>query len=278
MSPARVSEDHERGFIVPVGGAEDKEADTAILRRFVEVSGGKKAKIAILPTASVLPDTGERYERIFKKLNVREAFALPYQTREEAHDDKLLAKLEEATGIFLTGGNQLRISTILGGTPVAKAIRKLNARGVSVGGTSAGAAILSEHMIAYGEGGATPHAGQASLAPGFGMTNRVIIDQHFRQRDRLGRLLSALAYNPFAVGLGLDEDTAAFIGPDNVLQVIGSDAITVVDPSALEHSSMPTTPVGKAICITNLRLHILTDGATFDLGTKRATPPPATEE
>jgi cyanophycinase len=133
-------------------------------------------------------------------------------------------------------------------------------------------------MIAYGEPGATPHAGQASLAPGFGMTNRVIIDQHFRQRDRLGRLLSALAYNPFAVGLGLDEDTAAFIDPDNVIHVTGSDAITIVDPSALEYSSMPTTPIGKAICITNLKMHILTDGATFDLVKKHATPPPAPEE
>ena len=129
-------------------------------------------------------------------------------------------------------------------------------------------------MIAYGEGGATPHAGQASLAPGFGMTNRVIIDQHFRQRDRLGRLLSALAYNPFAVGLGLDEDTAAFIDPQNKIHVVGSDAITFVDPSSIEYSSMPTTEPGKALCMTNLKLHILTDGATFDLGSRCATPPP----
>lgn len=274
MSPARVDEDRERGWIVPVGGAEDKEADSAILKRFVDVSGGRKAKIAILPTASVLPDTGERYEKIFHKLGVRAAFSLPFQTREEAQSGKWLTKLDEATGIFLTGGNQLRISTILGGTPVAKVIRRLNARGVSVGGTSAGAAILSEHMIAYGEGGATPHAGQASLAPGFGMTNRVIIDQHFRQRDRLGRLLSALAYNPFAVGLGLDEDTAAFIDPQNKIHVVGSDAITIVDPSSIEYSSMPTTEPGKALCMTNLKLHILTDGATFDLGSRCATPPP----
>lgn len=274
MSPARVEENHERGWIVPVGGAEDKEADTAILRRFVEVSGDRDARIAILPTASMLPDTGERYENIFKALGVREAFALPFSTREEAQHEPWLRQLDEATGVFLTGGNQLRISAILGGTPVAKAVRRLNARGVTVGGTSAGAAILSEHMIAYGEGGATPHAGQASLSPGLGMTNRVIIDQHFRQRDRLGRLLSALAYNPFAVGLGLDEDTAAFIDPDNMLHVVGSEAITVVDPSALEHSSMPSTELGKAICLTNVKLHILTDGSSFDLSTRHATPAP----
>lgn len=274
MSPARVEPDHERGWIVPVGGAEDKEADVAILRRFVEVSGGSEARIAILPTASMLPDTGERYERIFSGLGVAQAYALPFSTREEAHHEPWLRRLDEASGVFLTGGNQLRISAILGGTPVAKAIRRLNARGVTVGGTSAGAAILSEHMIAYGEGGGTPHAGQASLAPGLGMTNRVIIDQHFRQRDRLGRLLSALSYNPFAVGLGLDEDTAAFIDPDNVVHVVGSDAITVVDPSALEHSSMPHADPGKALCLTNVKLHILTHGATFDLSTRRATPAP----
>ncbi|MFZ9887408.1 MAG: cyanophycinase [Myxococcota bacterium] len=274
MSPARVSQDERRGYIVPVGGAEDKEADVAVLRRFVEVSGGSDARIAIIPTASQLKDTGARYEELFRRLEVREAFSLPFGTRDDAQHEPWLVQLESATGIFLTGGNQLRISAVLGGTPVAKAIRRLNAKGVTVGGTSAGAAILSEHMIAYGEAGATPHAGQASLAPGLGMTNRVIIDQHFRQRDRLGRLLSALAYNPFAVGLGLDEDTAAFIDPDDVVHVVGSDAITVVDPSALEHSSMPYTEVGRAVCLTNIRLHILVDGATFDLKTRRALPPP----
>jgi cyanophycinase len=278
MSPARVEDDKKRGWIVPVGGAEDKEADTAILKRFIEVSGGKRARIVIIPTASVLADTGRRYEKIFSRLGVKDATALPYLKRTDADDDDMLAKLEEASGIFLTGGNQLRISAILGGTPVAKAIRRLNARGVTVGGTSAGAAILSEHMIAHGEGGATPHAGQASLAPGLGLTNRVVIDQHFRQRDRLGRLLSALSYNPFAVGLGLDEDTAAFIDPDNVVHVTGSDAITVVDPAEIEYSSMPSTPVGKAVCLTNVKMHILTDGGSFDLKARRATPPPAVEE
>jgi cyanophycinase len=275
MSPAKVAVDQERGWIIPVGGAEDKDTDTAILKRFVEVSGGRDARVAILPTASQLADTGERYEQVFKGLEVDAAYSLPFGNREEAHHDGWLRQLDEATGIFLTGGNQLRISAILGGTPVARAIRRLNACGVSVGGTSAGAAILSEHMIAYGEAGATPHAGQASLSPGLGVTNRVIIDQHFRQRDRLGRLLSALAYNPFAVGLGLDEDTAAFIDPSDVIHVVGSDAITVVDPSALEHSSMPYTELGRALCLTNIKMHILTAGATFDLKSRRASPPPA---
>lgn len=273
MSPARVPGDAQRGYIVPVGGAEDKVDDIRVLRRFVEVSGGKDATIAIIPTASRLADTGTRYEKLFRDLGVTNAVALPYAERADASRADWLETLESASGIFLTGGHQLRLSTILGGTPVAKMLRSQNASGVSIGGTSAGAAILSEHMIAFGKEGSTPLAGAASLAPGFGLTNRVVIDQHFRQRDRLGRLLSALAYNPFAIGLGLDEDTAAFVGPDDVIEVVGSGAITIVDVSALTHSSMAEASQGDPICMTGIRLHILTNGGTFNLHTRVATAP-----
>ena len=149
---------------------------------------------------------------------------------------------------FLTGGNQLRLSTTLGGTSVARRLRSTNANGVHIAGTSAGAAFLCEHMIAFGDDGSSPRANAVTLAPGLGLTNYVIIDQHFRQRDRLGRLLTALAYNPFANGLGLDEDTAAFIGPDHRLEVVGTGAITVVDPSHLEFSSMDFPPIGAIRC------------------------------
>lgn len=274
MCPAKVDPSAARGYIVPVGGAEDKQSGAVILRRFVEVSGGEGARIAVIPTASQQRDTGARYERLFGEFGAAEAFSLPYDERSQTERSDWLDRLAEATGIFLTGGNQLRISTILGGTPVAKKIRSLNAKGVAVGGTSAGAAILSEHMIAFGESGSTPRAGLVSLAPGFGLTNRVIIDQHFRQRDRLGRLLAALAYNPFAVGLGLDEDTAGFIDPEDVLHVVGAGAITVVDASSLEHSSMGVAASGEAICLTGIRLHVLTAGGTFDLHTRKAAPPP----
>ena len=128
-------------------------------------------------------------------------------------------------------------------------------------------------MIAYGETGATPAAGKVSLTPGLGLTNRVVIDQHFRQRDRLGRLLTALAYNPFAIGLGLDEDTAAFISSDNVIHVRGSGAVTVVDVSELEHSSIADAPEGEPICMTGAKLHILPHAATFDLNTRRPAAP-----
>ncbi|MCB9562515.1 MAG: cyanophycinase [Kofleriaceae bacterium] len=274
MSPARVESEHRRGWIVPVGGAEDKIHDVRILRRFTEIAGGADARIAVIPTASKLADTGARYERLFEDIGVASVRALAYAERGDASRADWYAYLEQATGIFLTGGDQLRLSTILGGTPIAKLLRSQNARGVSIGGTSAGAAILSEHMIAFGTEGATPLAGAAVLAPGFGLTNRVIIDQHFRQRDRLGRLLSALAYNPFATGLGLDEDTAAFLDPDDRVEVVGSGAITVVDVSGLTHSSMAQVAQGEPICMTGVQLHVLTNGATFNLHTRVASPPP----
>jgi cyanophycinase len=273
-----VDESDKRGYIVPVGGNEEKTGDAGILKRFVEVAGADDARLAIIPTASSLADTGTRYERLFGRLGARRVDVLPYALRQDAEREDWLRILQKATGIFLTGGNQLRISTILGGTPVAKAIRRRNARGVAVGGTSAGAAILSEHMIAFGEEGSTPRAGAATLAPGFGLTNRVIIDQHFRQRDRLGRLLAALAYNPFAVGIGLDEDTAAFIDPDDTLHVTGAGAITIVDAGSLGYSSMASAKAGAPVCVTDVKIHILTSGASFNLHTRRPKPPPEKPE
>lgn len=273
MSPAKVEPDRKRGYIVPIGGAEDKDGAAQILRRFLEVSGGESARVVIIPTASKLEDTGRRYEKLFRKLGANEAKALPLASREDAAKEEWLAYIENASAIFVTGGNQLRLSTILGGTPVARAVRRANARGVTVGGTSAGAAILSEHMIAHGAEGHTPHAGGVALVPGFGLTNRIMIDQHFRQRDRLGRLLTALAYNPFAVGVGLDEDTAAFIDPMRKLTVVGTGAITVIDAAELTHSSIAETKEGRPVCMTNVRLHVLIEGGTFDLETRKAAAP-----
>ncbi|MFC3714772.1 cyanophycinase [Luteimonas soli] len=272
MCPSRVAEGEERGWIVPIGGAEDKEMRRRILKRFVQLCGGRDADIAIIPTASKLPDTGQRYEELFDRLEAGRARSIGFASREDGQRDDYLRQLETATGVFFTGGNQLRISTIIGGTPAAKLIRERNARGVHVGGTSAGASILSDHMIAFGKEGSSPRAGSVRLAPGLGLTNRFIIDQHFRQRDRLGRLVAALAFNPFAIGIGLDEDTAAFISPDNVLEVEGSGAITVVDAGDLQFSSMAEVGQNQPVCLLGLKVHILVAGATFDLHTRHASP------
>ncbi len=270
MSPSKVPDGEERGWIVPIGGAEEKENDPRILQRFVDLCGGSDASIAVIPTASRLADTGPRYTRLFRELGAADAVVVDVETREEAGDPRRVAALSRATGIFLTGGNQLRITTLIGGTDVARTIRARNAAGVTVGGTSAGASVLSEHMIAFGDEGGSPMAGSVRLAPGLGLTNRFIIDQHFRQRDRLGRLVTALAYNPFAIGIGLDEDTAAFIAPDNELEVVGSGAVTVVDAAALEFSSMAAVEEGEPVCLLGLTVHILVAGASFNLHTRKA--------
>ncbi|KRA17682.1 MULTISPECIES: cyanophycinase [unclassified Lysobacter] len=271
MAPSKIPDGEQRGWIVPIGGAEDKENDTAILRRFLQVSGGRSADIVVIPTASRLADTGDRYEKLFSELGAAEVEVMDFDTRRDCHEPGRVRRIERASGIFFTGGNQIRISTMLGGTPVAQAIRARNAQGVTVGGTSAGASILSEHMIAYGVEGASPRANSVRLAPGLGLTNRVVIDQHFRQRDRLGRLVASLAYNPFAVGIGLDEDTAAFIAPDNTIEVEGSGSVTVVDADGLQFSSMHLVGENEPVCLLGLGVHILTKGATFNLNTRKAS-------
>ncbi|HEY2344681.1 MAG TPA: cyanophycinase [Xanthomonadaceae bacterium] len=269
--PSRIPEGGQRGWIIPIGGAEDKESRRRILRRFVELCGGENADIVVIPTASRKPDTGSRYEDLFDRLDAGKVTSIDFAAREDGARDDYLRRLEKANGVFFTGGNQLRISTILGGTPAAKMIRERNAHGVHVAGTSAGASILSEHMIAFGKEGSSPRAGSVRLAPGLGLTNRFIIDQHFRQRDRLGRLVAALAYNPFAIGIGLDEDTAAFINPDNVIEVEGSGAVTIVDADGMSFSSMADAGLTQPVCLLGLKVHILVEGATFNLHTREAS-------
>jgi len=211
MSPANNIAGADRGYIVPIGGAEEKLNNPEILDRFVDVCGGKDARIGIIPTASELEDTGRNYEKLFRKLGCKHAKVLHFVTREDCQSDEDLGYIDKCDGVFMTGGNQLRLSTILGGTLVAQKIRRQNAAGVPVAGTSAGASIMSEHMIAGGSSNAAPAEGNINLGPGLGLTNAVIIDQHFTQRNRLGRLLTASSFNPFLIGLGIDEDTGAFI-------------------------------------------------------------------
>ncbi len=272
--PSPTTSGTPRGCIIPIGGAENKDGDRPILTHFAGLSGGADARLAVIPTASEMSDTGDRYADLFRELGVGHVDVLPMTERAHAQRADYLAAVEQSTGIFITGGNQLRLSTILGGTRLAKAIRRRNAAGVPVAGTSAGAAILPEHMIAGGEPGATPTATGVLLAPGLGLTNRLIIDQHFRQRDRLGRLLTAVSYNPFAVGVGLDEDTALCLQPDGVFEVFGSGAVTIVDPSDLVYSSMDTAMPGEPVNLIGLVLHVLGAGGRFDTSTRMAGAPP----
>jgi len=267
-----------RGYVIPIGGAEAKLSDRAILRRFVEVCGGDRARIAVIPTASCLEATGPRYEAVFRDLGAAQTWTLPFQERRDGRRPEWLEILGQADGVFMTGGNQLRLATTLGGTPAADLLRERNLTGLHVAGTSAGAAFMSEHMIAYGKEGMTPRSDMVTLVPGLGLTKLAIIDQHFRQRDRLGRLITSLAYNPRPIGIGLDEDTAAFLAPGGLLEVVGSGAITVLDPADVEYSSMDSAKPHDPVCVIGMRLHVLTDGATFDIKTRRATPPERSEQ
>jgi cyanophycinase len=272
MCPADNINNSQRGYVIPIGGAEEKLNNPEILDRFIEVCGGKEARISIIPTASELEDTGRNYEKLFRKIGVKHAQVLPFETREDCENGDYLEYIEKSDGVFLTGGNQLRLSTTLGGTAVAQLIRRRNAAGMHVAGTSAGAAFVPEHMIAGGYEGATPSPDLVTMAPGLGLTNKFIIDQHFRQRDRLGRLLTALAYNPFAVGIGLDEDTAAFISPADELEVVGSGGITVIDPTDLSYSSMDQARRGEPVSLIGVKLHILVAGGRFDIVSREAAP------
>lgn len=269
--PSKPAHGEQRGWIIPIGGAEDKDTNPRILERFVELSGGDEADIVVIPTASRLKETGARYEQLFTQMGVARVEVMDFDTRRDCGEPGRIQRLSGASGIFFTGGNQLRLSSILGGTDVARTVRLRNAQGVTVAGTSAGAGFLSEHMIAFGDEGSTPRASSVRLAPGLGLTNRFIIDQHFRERDRYGRLSAALSYNPFAVGIGLDEDTAAFLAPDETLEVEGSGGVTVIDAHDLQFSSIAHSGEDDPVCMLGLRVHILIAGATFNLHTRRAS-------
>jgi cyanophycinase len=253
------------GTVIVIGGAEDKVRDRVILGRFVALAGGRDAKIAVIATASSLGmEAGDRYRSVFTELGAAEVMPLNAVTRTQANDENLARIIRDSTGIFLTGGNQLRLSSMLGGTRLADAIMARFMAGAVVAGTSAGASAVSSHMIAFGASGATPKHRMAQIAAGLGLLPGVIVDQHFQQRNRLGRLLSLIAQNPSLLGLGVDEDTAGIVGPDQVMEVIGRGSITVVDGAASETDAWEIRG-HRPLMISGVVLHSLPAGYRFDL-------------
>lgn len=263
------------GLLIAIGGAEDKVKERAILRSFVAAAGGPDAHLVVLATASEVPETGERYADLFYDLNVEEVDVLRISTREEAltAGPEVVDILEYATGLFMTGGSQLRLSSALGGTLMADAIRRRHRTGMVVAGTSAGASFLSEHMIALGESGATPRRRQVQLVQGLGLARNLILDQHFRRRDRLGRLLAALSANPGSLGAGVDEDTAALIDGHGVLTVLGAGAVTVVDATGMHYTDPAAADQGGPIAMLGVRVDVLTAGCRYDLNARRGLAP-----
>ena len=254
---------------MPIGGAEDRSTESAVLKCFVALCGGERARIAIVPTASQLEETGPAYQKVFAELGADEPKVLPFKSRADAENEEWLGVLRRATGVFLTGGNQLRLSTILGGTAASELLRQRNLEGLHIAGTSAGAAILSQHMIAYGDEGSAPRGGAVALAPGMGILPSAIVDQHFSQRDRLGRLLTAVSYNPRLLGIGVDENTAAVISHEGDLEVVGAGSVTIVDPSEVVFSSVGEVSPNEPVSLLNVRLHHLAPGASYNLRSKK---------
>jgi cyanophycinase len=170
----------------------------------------------------------------------------------------------------MTGGDQLRLATTIGGSALTRKMQDLNRKGLHIAGTSAGAAFISEHMIAGGKTGNTPRTDMVKLATGLGLTKKLIIDQHFRQRHRIGRLITAITFNPSAIGLGIDEDTAAFIGPDGRFEVVGSGWVTIVDPSTMESTTVNSAKKLQRLSVRDLKIHMLTSGDRYDIRTRIA--------
>ena len=256
------------GSIMAIGGAEDKLDDKVILSTFVQLAGGRRARIAIVPTASSIESAGERYKALFLGLGAARAEVVYLTDRRDATEEAALEPLREATGIFLTGGNQMRLAAIVGGTPVADLVRRRNAEGAIVAGTSAGASVLSSHMVAFGASGPTPRQRMAHVGAGFGLVPDVVVDQHFRQRDRIGRLLALVAANPALLGLGVDEDTAALFDQEGALEIVGRNSVTIVDGSRMYSDVFEVKGHGN-ITVSGAVLHVLTAGRRFDLKTRR---------
>jgi cyanophycinase len=263
------------GTVIVIGGAEDKVRDRVILSRFVALAGAADATIAVISTASSLgPEAGQRYREVFTGLGAARVRPMHVITRPQANDETVALAVRDATGIFLTGGNQLRLASTIGGTRLADAIQTRFQAGAVVAGTSAGASAMSSHMIAFGASGATPKQRMAQIAAGLGLLPSVIIDQHFQQRNRLGRLLSLIAQNPSLLGLGVDEDTAGVVGPDHVMDVIGRGSITIVDGAASETDAWDV-PGHRPLMISNVVLHSLPAGYRFDLRRRHRIAAPA---
>ena len=262
-----------------IGGAEDKLGRRTVLRQFVSYAGGPDARIAVIPTASSLgPEIVEVYDALFRKLGAADVVATRPESREEAEDPDLVARLDDVTGLFMTGGNQLKLSAIVNGTAFGDAIKAAHQRGVVVGGTSAGASIQSSHMVAFGPGGSTPKQRMTQLAAGLGLVRDVVIDQHFGQRNRYGRLMMLVAQSPGLLGIGVDEDTAATIttGVDGTetLRVSGRGVVTIFDGRSVvsnAHEARRTAP----LLASGVVLHVLPDGSTFDLSRKALVRQPA---
>lgn len=275
--PVRDTSHGGRGPVVVIGGAEDKRGDRLVLSRLVEMAG-PDPHLVVLSTASMRGEEAiARYGELFTEMGAARVTGLRPMTREEADDPAASATVMGANGVFLTGGNQVRLVSVIGGTRLEDALFSARDRGAVVAGTSAGASAVAAHMVAFGRPGASPRHRMVHISAGLGLIEDVIVDQHFEQRGRMGRLLAAVAISPKLLGLGLDEDTAAIVYADRTLEVVGKGSVTVVDGSKVSTDAYQIK-AHRPMMVSGAVVHALPAGYWFDLRGRKLIPPETMEE
>jgi cyanophycinase len=264
-----MASNENQGKLLIIGGAEDKEGDCKILREFLRCAGGTKARIVVMTAATSLPgEVGGNYIRVFERLGAEDVRVVDTQKPEDANNPDYLEAIEQATGIFFTGGEQARIISCLKDTILDAAMHKRYSEGIIIGGTSAGAAMMPDMMIIEGDSETNPRVDVVAMGPGMGFLPNVVIDQHFAQRGRLGRLVTALLLQPAVLGFGIDENTAILVSGDE-LEVIGESAVTVIDESEKLHDNIDGRLKDEGLAICGAKLHILPHGYRFNLKTRQ---------
>jgi cyanophycinase len=253
--------------IMVIGGAEDKVHGREILYTFFTRSGAAEASLAIIPSASREPTLiGERYQTIFEEMGAKHVKILDIRDRTQTEDPLFQEYIEECSGVFLTGGDQLRLCGLLADTPLMERVRQRVQMGeITLAGTSAGAAVMGHHMIAGGGSGESPNRSLVDMAMGLGIIPEIIVDQHFLNRNRMARLLSAISVHPERLGIGIDEDTCALFEKDGLLRVIGRGTVTIIDAKQMTYTNQEKVGANEPIGLHNLRLHILCHGDLYNL-------------
>ena len=261
------------GHLLLIGGAEDKLRQRQILARFISLAGGSEARVAVISTASSLGDEAtELYLSLFRQMGVGDVRGMRPLVREDANDRRLVEALSDATGVFMTGGNQLRLSSVIGGTLLGRTLVERHRHGAIIAGTSAGASAIASHMVAFGTSGATPKQRMTQMSAGLGLLPGALVDQHFEQRNRFGRLLALVAQSPALLGIGIDEDTAALVTPKGVLEVLGKGAVTILDPAHIQTDAYEVKR-HRPIMVSGVMLHSLPSGYRFDIRRRKLMAP-----
>ena len=258
-----------QGNLIIIGGHEDKDGESEILAKVAERVGNGKLVIATVGSQEP-EEMWKDYKKAFGALGVKRIEHLHVESREEALDEKRAKILDGATVVFFTGGDQLRITSQLGDTPVYGKLQEMYDKGGTIAGTSAGASVMSGTMLVAGGQDGSPKLGDMiRMAPGFGMIHDVIIDQHFAERGRLGRLVAAVSQNPAHLGIGIDEDTAIVVNNGTDFRVLGKGAVYVVDGTETSFSNVADEKEDRTLSVFDLKLHLLSDGGCFDLQERR---------